>query len=87
MQLRIRIDDETGQRLAGLRPVLRAKVVSTVLGAHVAGVDLARLLEVRRELSHLGTLINQSLRLSRGLLTDSAAVTQAAEVINALTRK
>ena len=87
MRIRIRINREMGERLAGLRPVLRGQVVATVLEAHAAGVDLAELLAVRRELVRLGTLLNQSLRVSRGALPDAAAVQDAAQIITALTRK
>lgn len=87
MRLRIRISDDMGERLAALRPVLRGRVVSTVLETHAAGVDLVELLAVRRELARLGTLLNQSLRVSRGLLPDVATVQEAASLINALTRK
>lgn len=87
MRLRIRINKEVGERLATLRPVLRGQVVAMVLEAHAAEVDLAELLAVRRELVRLGTLLNQSLRASRGSLPDAAAVQQAAEIITALTKK
>jgi len=87
MRLRIRINDDLGERLIGLRPVLRAQVVATVLKAHALGVDLGQLLAARRELLRLGTLLNQSLRVSRGILPDSAAVQEAAKIVNALTRK
>jgi len=87
MRIRIRINDDMGERLASLRPVLRGQVVATVLEAHAAGVDLAELLAVRRELARLGTLLNQSLRVSRGLLPDAAAVQEAASLIAAITRK
>jgi len=87
MRLRIRIPDQAGERLAVLRPVLRAQVVATVLESHSNGIDLAELLAMRRELSRLGTLINQSLRVSRGVLTNTAAVEKAAAILTALTRK
>ena len=87
MRIRIRLQNEMGERLAGLRPVLRGQVVATVLEAHAAGVDLAELLAVRRELVRVGTLLNQSLRASRGALPDAAAVRDAAQIITALTRK
>jgi len=87
MRIRIRINQELGERLATLRPVLRGQVVATVLEAHAAEVDLAELLAARRELVRLGTLINQSLRASRGSLPDAAAVQEAADIIIALTKK
>jgi len=87
MRLRIRTTDEVGKRLLGLRPVLRAQVVATVLEAHAQRIDLAELLAMRRELVRLGTLLNQSLRVSKGTLTNTAAVEQAAAIVTDLTRK
>lgn len=87
MRLRLHINDETGQRLTALRPRLRGMVAATVLEAHAGGIDLGELLNVRRELARLGTLVNQSLRVSHGMLTNAAAVEEAAEIIAALTRK
>ena len=87
MRIRIRIPDDVGSRLAALLPTLRAHVVATVLGAHTKGVDLAELLGTRRELVRLGTLLNQSLRTSRGLMADPAAVERAAEIVSALVKK
>jgi len=87
MRLRIRINDDTGERLAALRPTLRGMVAAMVLEAHALGINLGELLAARRELAHLGTLINQSLRVSRGLLADPVAVEEAAQIIGALIRK
>jgi len=87
MRIRIRINDDMGERLAALRPVLRGRVVATVMETHAAGVDLAELLAVRRELAHLGTLLNQSLRVSKGLLPDVATVQEAASLIATITKK
>ena len=87
MRIRIRLTEEMGNRLAGLRPVLRGQVVATILESHGRGVELAELLAMRRELARLGTLINLSLRTSRGVLTDAAAVQKAAAIIAALVKK
>ncbi len=87
MRIRIRLSEEMGQRLAGLRPVLRGQVVATILESHGLGVELAELLAMRRELARLGTLINLSLRTSRGILTDAASVQKAAAIIKALVKK
>jgi len=87
MRLRIRINNDLGERFATLRPVLRGQAVAMMLEAHGLGVDLAELLAARRELVRLGTLLNQSLRVSRGLLVDVAAVEAAAKIITELTRK
>jgi hypothetical protein len=87
MRLRIRIPNDVGERLAGLRPVLRGQVVATMIEAHALGVDLGQLLATRRELAHLGTMLNQTLRRSRGVLTDAATVQEAAGIIAGLTRK
>jgi len=45
------------------------------------------LLACRRELVRLGTLINQSLRTSRGSLVNTAAVEEAAKIVTALTKR
>ena len=87
MRLRVRINEETGGRFATLRPALRAQVTATILESHALGIDLSELLAARRELSHLGVLINQSLRQSRGMLTNPAAVEEAAKIISSLVRK
>lgn len=87
MRIRIRINNEAGERLAGLRPVFRSQVVALVLEAHALGVDLVELLSARRELIRLGTLLNQSLRASRGVLTDAEIVQEAAKIVTALVRK
>jgi len=87
MRIRIRLTEEMGQRLAGLRPVLRGQVVATILESHGLGVELAELLAMRRELARLGTLINLSLRTSRGVLTDAASVQKAAAILAALVKK
>ena len=87
MRLRIRINEDTGQRLAELRPALRAQVAATVLESHALGIDLAELLEMRRELSRLGTLINQSLRVSKGMHTDTASLEEVRKIITSLVRK
>ena len=87
MRLRIRISDELGERLATLRPVLRSHVVALVLEAHALGLDLGQLLAARRELVRLGTLLNHSLRVSRGSLPDAAAVQAAAKIISEITRR
>ena len=91
-RLRIRIDDYVAERLAALRPVLRARVISMVLSSHLGGgdgntVDLLALLDARRELIRLGVLINASLRLSHGTTADLPAVRRAAAIINSLTHR
>ena len=86
-RIRIRIDDEIADRLADLRPVLRSRVISTILAAHTNRVDLAALLAIRQELKRLGTLINHTLRISSGTVSDLDAVRSAANIINSLTKK
>lgn len=67
--------------------MLRGQVVATILESHGLGVELAELLAMRRELARLGTLINLSLRTSRGVLTDAASVQKAAAILAALVKK
>lgn len=87
MRLRIHIDDETGKRLAALPRVLRSKAASILLASAADGIDLAALLEARRELVRLDALITAALRISNGKMTDLDAVRQAAAIIHSLTRK
>lgn len=86
MRIRITIDDETGKRLAALRPVLRAKVTSIIVAAAAERINLEALLEARRDLVRLGVLINTSLRVSRATATDWDSVREAAAIIHSLTR-
>ena len=82
MRIRITIDDETGKRLAALRPVLRAKVTSIIVAAAAERVNLEALLDLVR----LGVLINTSLRISRATSPDWDSVCEAAAIIHSLTR-
>jgi len=44
-------------------------------------------MEIRQELKRLGTLINHTLRISSGTVSDLDAVRSAANIINSLTKK
>ena len=61
-------------RFASLPPRSRSRAVSFLLASVQEGLDLAELLQARRELISLGVLINQSLRLSWGQSTDGVAL-------------
>ena len=87
MRLTIRIADEIGAPLATLPPRLRGNVASIVLASHIAGIELCELLAVRRQLAHLGVLINQALRVNRGLFADPKSVEKAAQILTLLTKK
>ena len=73
-QLRIRLSKGMASRLASLPPRSRSRAVAFLLASVQDGLDLAELLQARRELISLGVLINQSLRLSWGQTTDGVAL-------------
>jgi len=73
-QLRIRTSEDVAVRLLTLSPRARSRAVSLMVAAALERVDLAVLLEMRRELVSLGNLLNQSLRLSWGTAVDRDAL-------------
>lgn len=74
LQLRIRLSKGSAQRFLALPPRSRSRAVSFLLASVQDGLDLAELLQARRELISLGVVINQSLRLSWGKTTDGVAL-------------
>lgn len=74
LQIRIRLSKGVASRFASLPPRSRSRAVSFLLASVQEGLDLAELLQARRELISLGVLINQSLRLSWGQSTDGVAL-------------
>jgi hypothetical protein len=85
VQLRIRMPRQEATRWLALPPSSRSKAVSLVLSA--AGTcDLNELAAMRRELSSLGTLLNQSLRTSLGKSVNINALNECVSVLKHLTR-
>ena len=87
MQLRISIADETAEPLVGLRPVMRSHFLNCALESVMQGIKPEALIAARRDMIRLGTLINQSLRITQGKIPDVEAVREGAELITKLTRK
>jgi hypothetical protein len=83
-QLRIRLPKSQAAMWLALPPSVRSKAVAMVLGA-VGNVNLAELASVRRELVNLGTLLNQSLRVSGGRSVDDDALKACVELLSRLT--
>jgi hypothetical protein len=73
-QMRIRVSPDVARRLLALSPRARCRAVSMMVGAAMEGVDLGELLAMRKELSSLGNLLNQSLRASGGAAVDREAL-------------
>lgn len=85
-QLRIRLPRENASRWLELPPVSRAKAVALVLNAW-GKIDLKELVAMRRELTNLGTLLNQSLAASSGQSVDEKALTQCVGLLKKLTNQ
>ena len=73
-QLRIRLSDNAARRLLTLPPRARSRAVSLLVTSGIEGINLEALLLARRELASLGSLLNQSLRLSWGESADGDAL-------------
>lgn len=86
MRIRIRISEEIGKRLMELRPSLRGRIISLLIsdGYGSGRIDLNELYNMRKELARLGTLINQSLRVSGGKISDIKSVEKASQIITQL---
>jgi hypothetical protein len=85
VQIRIRLPKAKASPWLDIPPVLRSKVVGMVLGA-VGTINLAELASMRRELVNLGTLLNQSLCVSRGRSVDDAALKQCVALLSRITK-
>lgn len=66
---------------------VRAEVVALLVNSALAGVPVGQLVGYRQELKNLGLLLNQSLRVSRGVACDAVVVAKAAEVIQKLIQR
>ena len=84
VQLRIRLPQAQAALWLALPPSVRAKAVAMVLGA-TGNINLAELVSMRRELVNLGTLLNQSLCVSRGRSVDDATLKQCVSLLSRIT--
>jgi hypothetical protein len=84
-QIRIRLPGEEAVRYLALPPRERSIAVAMILRS-VDGIDLKTLVVMRNELVNLGTLINQSLRVSQGKSVNEIALTDAVKLLKTLTR-
>lgn len=73
-QMRIRVSPGVARKLSTLSPRARCRAVSMMVAAAMEGVDLGELLAMRKELTSLGNLLNQSLRASWGAAADREAL-------------
>ena len=85
IQLRVRLPRSQAARWLALPPPVRAKAVALVM-ATAGNIDLAELAAMRRELINLGTLINQSLKLSHGSTINEAALNECVSLLSRLTK-
>ena len=81
---RARLPMPLAQQLMQLPPGLRGRTLALIVQAHVAGLDLQKLVESADQLRRLGVLLNQSLRVSRGLSVDVPALQETAKKVDAL---
>jgi hypothetical protein len=72
-QIRIRIPNDIAFKLRSLSISERNQVIAAILRANVHQFDLTALTGMRKELTSLGTLINQSLRTTWGMETNREA--------------
>ena len=86
-QVRLRLGKATAEQLRQLPHAVRAEVVTLAVNAALAGVAVPELVGYRQELRNLGTLINQSLKFSRGVLTNPVAVEKVVQLINQLVKQ
>jgi len=83
-QLRIRLPKSQAAMWLALPPSVRSKAVAMVLGS-VGSVNLAELASMRREMVNLGTLLNQSLCVSRGRSVNDDALKACVSLLSRLT--
>ncbi len=81
---RARLPMPLAQQLMQLPPGLRGRTMALIALAHVQGMDLQKLVASASELRRLGMLINQSLRIGRGLSVDVPALQETAKKVDAL---
>lgn len=85
-QIRIRLSSNAAESLLTFPPRMRSRVVSMLVTAGLTNVDLAELLSARKELSALGNLLNQSLRISWGESVDEVALRGVIKKLEGLLR-
>ncbi len=81
VQMRIRLPQSQAEKLLSLPPRMRLSAVTLMIGSLVERVDLARLVELEPTLRNLGTLLNQSLRISKGIGVDNGALLEATNLL------
>jgi hypothetical protein len=84
-QIRVRLPKHDAEKWLTLPPSSRAKAVALVLNA-AGAIDLAELVKLRPQLSNLGTLLNQSLAVSRGRNVDGKALCECVQLVQKLLR-
>ena len=83
-QIRVRLPRKQAQRMMALPPSSRSKAVAMILNA-CGEIDLRELVTMRRELVNLGTLLNQSLKASRGQRVNENNLGQCVALLKKLT--
>jgi hypothetical protein len=81
---RPRLPNGLAVQLKALPPSVRGRLVAFIIQAHTEGVDIKELIKSAAELRSLGVLLNQSLRVSKGMNVDTKALGLAAKRINDL---
>lgn len=87
LQLRLRLSPALAQQLRPLPATVRGELATLTLQAALAGVAVADLAGYRQQLADLALLIQQSLILSGGQLTNITAVEKATALLNQLSRR
>ena len=81
---RSRLPRRLAEQLLALPRGIRGRTIGFILLGHTSGLELRRLVEATVELRRLGVLMNQSLRVSRGTLSDPEALALAVKQIKEL---
>lgn len=81
MQIRIRLPKQFGTELKRYTPRARGRLLAMLWIERSMLLDLDALIGMRRELANLGTLINQSLKISGGQQTDTKALAQCVQLL------
>lgn len=82
-QLRVRLPANHASQWLLLPPTVRSKAIAILLSS-ANKIDLLELVNMRRELSNLGNLLNQSLSISRGQTVDEAALNSCIKLLSSL---
>lgn len=81
---RSRLPQALAGQIMDLPRGLRGRTIGFIIMAHTQGLDLQKLVAAAVEMRRLGVLLNQSLRVSRGMSVDTAALEAAVKLIGGM---